>query len=336
MVLRMPISVLVTGVGGTAGESVVSAIRLMKQPVRVVGVDCNPFSAGLYLVDKGYISPFAIDPNFITQLKQICIKESIKVLIPTVDEELIPIALSRSEFEKCGIRVLLPSSNILEQTLDKWKTYLLLHEARIPTINSMILQDSEAVVKNLGFPFVIKPRQGRGGRDVIVLENLALFDYYCKKIVNPIFQEKLNGEEYTVDVVACRKGKILSIIPKRRVEMRGGSTYKAITIHHKEIETTTKKIAALLQADGPLNVQFKINTKTGQANVLEINPRFSSTLSLTVYAGVNSVELLIEDALGITHNKKYPFKKGLCMLRLWHDIVVPQSKILEGNLRQNQ
>jgi carbamoyl-phosphate synthase large subunit len=324
------IAVLVTGVGGTTGQSVINAIRLMKKPVRIVGVDSNPFSAGLYLADKAYVIPPANDPNFIPQLKQVCTKENINVLIPTVDEELIPISLSPPVFDECGTAILLASSNILEQTLDKWKTYLRLHNAGIPTIKSMIIENRDAIVKSLGFPFVIKPRQGRGGRGVTVLDDLSLFDFYVQKINNPIFQEYLAGEEYTVDIVACKNGKPLAVVPKKRVEMRGGSTYKAITVHNEEIEKVTMEIAVLLKADGPLNVQFKVDTKTGQANVLEINPRFSSTLSLTVQAGINSVELLIEDALGKTPNQNYSFKEGLCMLRYWQDVVIPHSEILGG------
>jgi carbamoyl-phosphate synthase large subunit len=326
----LPLNVLVTGVGGTAGQSVINAIRLMKEPARIVGVDSNPFSAGLYLANKGYVIPPASDPNFITQLKQVCVKEDIKVLIPTVDEELIPISLSKTTFEEGGTTVLLASSDILEQSLDKWKTYMLLHEAKIPTIKSMLNPNRDLIVQNFGVPFVIKPRQGRGGRGFTVLENLSLFDYYVQKIDNPIFQEYLTGEEYTVDVVACRKGKILAIVTKKRVEMRGGSTYKAITVRNKEIEKITMNIALLLKANGPLNIQFIINPKTGQPNVLEINPRFSSTLSLTVHAGINSVELLIEDALGKTPNQTQSFKEGLCMLRYWQDVVVPSTKILGG------
>jgi carbamoyl-phosphate synthase large subunit len=315
-------SVLVTGVGGTAGQSVISAIRMMREKTRIVGVDMNPFSAGLYVVDKGYVVPSADDRNFIPRLIDICAEENIKVLIPTVDEELSLVALSRSSFEKYGTTTILASSHLLEKALDKWKTYVLLHEAGIPVPKSMLLADRDAIVKSLGLPLIIKPRKGRGGRDIVRLDNQNLFGCFVPRIQDPIFPE------YTVDVVVSKRGKILAIVPKKRIEMRGGSTYKAITIREREIENTATRIAHLLKADGPLNIQFMVNTRTGQANVLEINPRFSSSLALTVRAGVNSVEILIRDALGKTADQIFPFKEGLCMLRYWQDVVLPRSELL--------
>jgi carbamoyl-phosphate synthase large subunit len=324
----MTMSVLVTGVGGTAGQSVISAIRMMREKTRIVGVDMNPFSAGLYVVDKGYVVPSADDRSFIPRLIDICAEENIKVLIPTVDEELLPVALSRSSFEKYGATAILASSHVLEKALDKWETYVLLHAAGIPVPKSMLLADHDAIVKSLGLPLIIKPRKGRGGRNIVRLDDQNLFGYFVPRIQDPIFQECLTGTEYTVDVVVSRKGKILAIVPKKRIEMRGGSTYKAITVREREIENTAIRIAHLLKADGPLNIQFMVNTRTGQANVLEINPRFSSSLALTVRAGVNSVEILIRDALGKTVDQILPFREGLCMLRYWQDVVLPRSELL--------
>jgi carbamoyl-phosphate synthase large subunit len=324
----MAMSVLVTGVGGTAGQSVICAIRMMRERARIVGVDMNPLSAGLYIVDKGYVIPPADDRDFIPRLIRICAEENIKVLIPTVDEELLPLALSRSSFEKYGTTIILASCHLLEKALDKWETYVLLHDAGIPVPKSMLLGDRDHIIKSLGLPLIIKPRKGRGGRDIVRLDNQDLFKYFVSKIQDPMFQECLTGTEYTVDVVVSRKGKILAIVPKKRIEMRGGSTYKAITVREKEIENTATEIAHLLKADGPLNIQFIVDARTGQANVLEINPRFSSTLALTVRAGINSVEILIRDALGETMDQVYSFREGLCMLRYWQDVVLPRSEVL--------
>jgi carbamoyl-phosphate synthase large subunit len=324
----MTMSVLVTGVGGTAGQSVINAIRMMRERTRIVGVDMNPLSAGLYVVDKGYVIPPADDTAFVPRLVQLCGEEHIEVLIPTVDEELLPLALGRSSFEIQGTKIILASSRLLEKALDKWETYVLLHDAGIPVPKSMLLGDRDAVIKSLGLPLVIKPRKGRGGRGIICLHNPNLFEYFVPRIKDPMFQECLTGTEYTVDVVATRKGKILAIVPKKRIEMRAGSTYKAITVRKREIENTATRIAHLLKADGPLNIQFKVNTRTGQANVLEINPRFSSSLALTVQAGINSVEILIRDALGETLDQIYSFREGLCMLRYWQDVIRPRSEVL--------
>ena len=160
------------------------------------------------------------------------------------------------------------------------------------------------------------------------LEDPDLFSYFVSKVEEPIFQKYLAGDEYTVDAVVGKRGTVFAIVPKKRLEMRGGSTYKAVTVHHPEIEAITTRILDLLKPTGPLNIQYKIDEENGSANVMEINPRFSSTLCLTVDAGINSVEILLQDAFGEPTNSYYSFKEGLCMLRYWENIVLRSSELI--------
>jgi carbamoyl-phosphate synthase large subunit len=320
--------VLITGVGGTAGQSVTKAVGLMKEKTRIIGADMNPESAGLYFVDKSYAVPPADNPDFVPALIDICNRERIDVLIPTVDEELLPLSLASSLFEKKGTKLLLASNKVLRTTLDKWETYRVLHETGIPTIPSLNSGSREEILGNLGLPLIIKPRRGRGGRGIIKLEDAILFDYCVSKVRDPIFQKCLTGDEYTVDAVVGKDGHVFAVVPKKRIEMRGGSTYKALTVNSPELRDISLKIVDLLKATGPLNIQFIIDQESGAPNVLEINPRFSSTLCLTVDAGVNSVEILLWDLLGEELADSYSYREGLCMLRYWANVVVHRSNLI--------
>ena len=52
-----------------------------------------------------------------------------------------------------------------------------------------------------------------------------------------------------------------------------------------------------MRADGPFNVQLML-TPSGVPRVFEINPRYSTTVALTLGAGLDEVDLVMRHALG--------------------------------------
>ena len=66
------------------------------------------------------------------------------------------------------------------------------------------------------------------------------------------------------------------------------------------------------------NIQFKAD-KQGQFKLLEVNPRFPGTLSLTVAAGINIPQLLIKDLSNEDPGTELlPFKE-IMMVRYWEE-----------------
>src|SRR5205807_5493847 len=75
------LNVLVLGVGGNVSQSIQKALALAPTPTRVVGACISPLSAGLYLADKGYVSPLARTPEFIPWLLDLCERERIHAVL---------------------------------------------------------------------------------------------------------------------------------------------------------------------------------------------------------------------------------------------------------------
>jgi carbamoyl-phosphate synthase large subunit len=101
--------VLVTGCGGPSGISILRA--MVGEPVTMLAGDIDPFAAGLYLVDptRRSILPRGDDPRFADQLLERCRRETVNVVIPTVDTELLPLARRRAEFAEAGTTLVLAS-----------------------------------------------------------------------------------------------------------------------------------------------------------------------------------------------------------------------------------
>jgi carbamoyl-phosphate synthase large subunit len=128
-----------------------------------------------------------------------------------------------------------------------------------------------------------------------------------------------------VSVVVWRDGEVQAVVPKEII-VKKGITHLAVSRRNAKIDTLCRTIQHRLRADGPFNVQLRLDEKTGEALPFEINPRFSTTISLTIASGIDELEGLIIQALG--GREKYTFgewKEGVVLLRQTMDEFLEES-----------
>lgn len=317
-------TILLTGAGG-AGT--IFIIKTLKRKYRIITVDMNKYAVGLYLADKGYILPLCTDKNYLKKLDQIIKKEKVDVIIPLIDEELL--SIRRYYQDKTNPKVLLPRENFIKLCLNKWELMKALSKANIPCPKTYLLSQFKRLPNSL-FPCIIKPIRSRGSRGFQYLNNkLDLKKYfqinrYKKKDL--IIQEAIGGTEFTTSVVVSKQGEVLSVVPKE-VILKKGITKIAVTRRNQKISEVCQKIQQNFQANGPFNVQLVMDKKTNLPKIFEINPRFSTTVALTMVAGVNEVDILIKNLF----NEKAPkprFKKNLVMMRYEEQYYLPEDEII--------
>ena len=286
-------TVLLTGAGGAAVPSLIEHLRA-RYGFRVIAVDMDPYAAGLFFADQGYVVPSGKSAQFQPTLLAICQREAVEVVIPLVDEELLA-SLSLREH---GIAVILPTADFIELCLDKYKLMQALHVANISNLPTYL---SSSLPAKLEFPLIVKPRTGRGSVGVKISysldelqKNLANSEYTAEQL---IIQPYVRGKEFTVSVVVDGKGSFYTVVPKEII-LKKGITRLAVTRRLERLHDLCHAIQTKFQANGPYNVQLRIDEKTGQPLIFEINPRFSTTVSLTIAAGVDEVGGLIQCALG--------------------------------------
>ncbi len=307
----MMTTILLTGAGG-AGT--IAIIKSLKKKFRIIAVDAFRFSVGLYLADKGYVVPPSDDPEYFNYIENIAKKEKVDIIIPLIDEELL---LFKKYFSrKKGVKILLPNYNFIKLCLDKWALSQSLKKRNIECARTYLLNDFDNLPKNI-FPCIIKPRVGRGSRGFAYLKNKKDLNDYLRIAPNDksslIIQERLYGNEFTVSVAVSKHGKIIAVVPKE-VIIKKGITQVGTTRDDKNIYDLAKKVQEVYKPNGPFNIQLIMSSKTKSPKIFEINPRFSTTVALTIASGVNEVELLIKDIL----DQPYPvphFKKDLMMIR---------------------
>jgi carbamoyl-phosphate synthase large subunit len=286
--------VLVTGAGGPSGVCILQAMA--QAPVTMLAADIDPYGAGLYLVDapQRAILPRGEDPRFVDALLELCEREGVDVVVPTVDTELLPLAQARARYADAGVRLVLASEATLAVCLDKW----LLAERCRPHVRVPV-----TVVVDDGFspaacalPAIVKPRSGSGSRGIHLLERREELDALPRD-ATLLVQEHLPGAEYSLDVLARADGHVAGVVPRARLKVDSGIAVTGRTLHDERLDAFAREVAALIGLTTVANVQVK-EDGDGEPALLEVNPRFPGTMPLTIAAGIDMPRLAIAEALG--------------------------------------
>jgi len=291
---KSKIKILVTGVGGPAGINIARLLR-ERDDVVVTGCDVDSTAAGQFLVDTFLVAPFVRETE---KYKSWMIEASknVDIVIPTVDEELAVLATFASE-----LTAFIPLSlqATLEIAADKLSAYQWALE-HIPEYapKFVSLSDWSPSWSDAEMLF-IKPRHGRGGRGCRLLKPTELM--YLKQhetdLSDFIVMEYLPGTEWTVDAYVAKNGEIVYLVPRERLGLSGGISIKGRTVKNEAVIEATKALIAQLDMAGPVCIQWKADAQ-GQPKFVEINPRLSGGLMITVTAGVDPAAAIVAETRG--------------------------------------
>ena len=286
--------ILVTGVGGPSGVSILRAMA--GAPVAVLGGDIDPYAAGLYLLepDRRHILPRGDDPRIASMLLDLCRAEEVDVLVPTVDTELLPLAQAREDFAAAGVTLVVAQEETLQVCLDKWRLAERCRgNVRVP---DTWLVDDGFDPSEPSLPVIVKPRSGSGSRGIALLERREELEALPRD-GSLLVQEHLPGPEHSLDVLARADGHVAAVVPRERLKVDSGIAVTGRTKHDDRLDTFAREVARLIGLTTVANVQVKEDAD-GEPALLEVNPRFPGTMPLTVASGVDMPRLAVGEALG--------------------------------------
>ncbi|CAH8767394.1 ATP-grasp domain-containing protein [Paenibacillus dendritiformis] len=279
---------------------------------RVVGVDSNiGESAARFVVDKSYQMPRFPSEGYIERLMHICIEEKVSYLVPLYEPELELLSINKNEFLEIGVKVIVSDVNTLQTVLDKYALYKWFRSNGILTPRTILPSSNKHLLEG---KWVIKPRKGMGSKDVYFACGKAAIDENVKKVKSPIIQEFISGQEYSIDAYVSHFNKVLSIVPRLRIEVRAGEVSKSLTCYDEIIQNETLNLLKLGNFFGPVTIQGIKCHQTGRFYFIEINPRFGGGVPLSIEAGIPYAEF-ISDSGYIENESISPFTDGLKMLR---------------------
>lgn len=316
-----------TGAGGAAFPWIVQHFKA--KGVRVLAADMDALAPGLFLADKGFVIPGGNDPAFGPAILQICREEEVDAVFPLVDEELLTVARLGSEI---GV-VMLPETAFIETCLDKYILMEQLAKHGIPIPKTRLASEG---VADLKWPLVVKPRTGRGSRDVHIVSGTSELDAILSDTTYELdallIQECIAGAEFTVSVVAWKDGITQVVVPKE-ILCKRGITKLAVTRANQAINDVCRKVQDCLRPDGPINVQLMLEANSGVPRIFEINPRYSTSTTLTVQSGVEEMYgLLLQAVNGPEAFTFGDFEKDVVMVRSSLDQFMSEADFLGREL----
>lgn len=307
-------SVIVTGAGGAAG---VAVIRALTGRVRVIGADCDATAAGQGLADDFAVIPRADDPDLVPTLVKIAQRTGATALLSTVAEELGALHYGVDLLHEAGLATWLPPAVGVRICLDKWRFALLCERNGVPV-------PATGLATNLDVPgpWIVKPRFGRGSRDVHAADTEDELDWALSRVPEPIVQTRLTGREFTVDALTDRDSRLVGAVPRWRLETKAGISTKGRTFACPQVARETGRLLASLGHQGPANVQGFM-ADDGSISFIEVNPRFSGGLPLSLAAGSDLVGEYLRGVYGLPlRPERLRAQAGLTMSRYHAEVFV--------------
>ena len=208
-------NVLVTGAGGPAGVAVVRA--LVERGDHVVAVDADPLAAGLRLAAvHAVVCPASNPHRLVGELGAIVKKHSVDLVVSTVCDEM-PALAGREHI--LGAPTWLSPRRSVVACVDKWRFWKIAEHALLPAAATALAEDGiESIVEEIPGPWIVKPRFGRSSRDVYAVDDPAELEWACRRVAEPIVQTRLEGREFTLDMLTDNDGRLAGAVPRWRLE----------------------------------------------------------------------------------------------------------------------
>lgn len=273
----------------------------------VLAADSQLSAPALVDADVAIQVPSIYSPEYIEKLKELIQDHDINAIISLNDLELPLLSKNREELEKLGTKVIISNPHVIDIAFDKWKTFNFFKKTGVGTPKTYItLADAQSALAKgeLEYPLVIKPRWGSASIAIDIVENEEELQlaYQLQRIKiqksilrdassedmekSILIQEKINGDEYGIDILNDFEGNHYGSFIRKKMGMRSGETDKAISVINKDFSKIAKTIAEKTKHIGNMDCDFFVSND--KVYYLEMNPRFGGGYPFSHEAGINT------------------------------------------------
>ena len=303
-----------------------AAMAMREAGYETIMVNCNPetVSTDYDTSDKLYFEPVTLED--VLQIYQAEKPEG--VIVQFGGQTPLNIA---AELEAAGCRILGTSVKSIDAAEDRDLFHSIMDRLGIPMPESRMASDLDGalkVVKEIGYPIVIRPSFVLGGRGMEVIYDETMLREYIAKAVGvtpdrPLYLDRFLHHALECEADALSDGKDI-FIPAimQHIELAGvhsgdsACVLPPVAISEENKATIldyTRRIAGELKVVGLMNMQFAI--EDDKVYVIEANPRASRTVPLvskvagTQMARIATRLMLGESvaSLGLDRHKTIPY-----------------------------
>lgn len=266
----------------------------------------SALSPAFLIADHTVVTPLIYDENYIPFLLDYCRKNSIDILISLFDIDLPILSRNKQKFQEIGTQVIVSDPDVIDICNDKWNTFQVLTQNHFSVPKTYISLDSALQAleqKEISYPVIVKPRWGMGSISVCEADNKEELMVFYKKVrrnirktylkyeseehidQSVIIQEKLDGQEYGLDVINDLQKNYQNTSVKKKLAMRSGETDCAVTVDDPNLKELGKRLSQTMGHIANLDADvFKVGNTY---YILEMNARFGGGYPFSHMAGVN-------------------------------------------------
>jgi carbamoyl-phosphate synthase large subunit len=267
-------------------------------------------AVGFACADAAVRIPPASSTDLVPALLAACRAERVDVLFPDVDEEFLPVARARAEFERAGVRVLLSDVDTLDRCIDKLRFAEEMRRLGLPAPPTW----SAAGAVDARWPLFAKPRRGRGSAHARPVRDREALAGVLDNMRDPVVQPLLPGPELSIDTLSTLEGRFLYASVRERLATRSGISVRGRTVSWPRLEALAGRVVEGMGVAGPACVQCLLDD-TGRPWFTDCNPRLGGGVVLSVEAGAPIFADLLRLIRGEPPRGRATYRAGLVMER---------------------
>lgn len=318
---KMKDTIIITAIGSFSADI---AIKSLKSIYRIIGTDSNDkeYLANAQEVDFFYRVSNADTSLFVDELKNICISNDVKIILPLTDPEIDVLNENREWFINNNIELIMSPFETIKLARNKKR----LEDCISNIFNLEVIKPIktisyyEGITVPFNYPFVVKPINGRSSIGLHYVKSLVEWDALAKKIDEKyIVQEYIEGDIISVDVICNpKKSQYVAIARKEVIRTNNGAGVSVKVFRDYELEKESIRIAKEIGAIGCINFEFIRNNEA--AYFIESNPRLSGGISFSCATGydciINGLKCFKGDSID-----SFNFNKTIYIARKYIDYI---------------
>ena len=300
-------------------------LKKINPEAKVFAVDASPMLSSACQVSDGYFKVPRLDnADYFDILLDICLKNNITLMVPTIDTELLPMAKQKEEFLKKGIQLLVAGESFINKCRDKRLIHDFFESKGVDIAK-------EYTKENFKLPLFIKPLDGSRSVDTFIIKiesDLTDYHFQNEKLMFLEYIDHDDFEEYTCDLYYNTANELKCVVPRKRIEVRDGEVNKGLTVNNNLVNYIKERLSYIEGALGCLTAQFFVHKTKDKVYGIEINPRFGGGYPLSYAAGANYPKWILEEYFqGKTIEDNFDcWEDNLLMLRYDDEILVHDYK----------
>ena len=256
-----------------------------------------------------YPSPESKPEEFVESIRETVLSRGVDVVFPVGHETTELLSKHRDEFSGHA-RIPVAEYPKFERGWDKAKTIRAAKRAGVPhpeTACPTSLSEAKEVAKQIGYPVVIKARTSSGSRGLKFVRSKDAFeekyDAVDAEYPRPLVQERIDqdGRMYGAAFLYSEDGEVLAQFAcefLREYPPSGGPSTLHRSIDRPDVLEHGRRLLDELNWEGIALVEFKEDPESGIPQLMEVNPRFWSSLHLPMFAGIDFPWLVWQYANG--------------------------------------